>query len=228
MTLTLRACHAWGNPGICEEKTAGRGFEWPVTSELTSALDESVAAHLCPPTAIGWKARANHLPSCASALVKAPTRQLDKCLRRCHSTALLQVFQAKMLASEQADLNAASLRDLRSVTDLPCAPLKPLTKPLGVCCPACSVRAPPLAHDGRDVRGGQSSLPQRSGFVRQAVWTSSGGLCGKLHGGSEVISRDATLPAETHQFFCYLQMPQTCADSADSQTNSSHPEGLEG
>ncbi len=118
MTLTLRACHAWGNPGICEEKTAGRGFEWPVTSELTSALDESVAAHLCPPTAIGWKARANHLPSCASALAESAYSAAGQVPLALHSTALLQVFQAKMLASEQADLNAASLRDLRSVTDL--------------------------------------------------------------------------------------------------------------
>jgi hypothetical protein len=32
--------------------------------------------------------------------------------------AVLQVFQAKMLASEEAGLDAASLRDLRSATDL--------------------------------------------------------------------------------------------------------------
>ncbi len=35
-----------------------------------------------------------------------------------HSMAVLQVFQAKMLASEEAGLDAASLRDLRSATDL--------------------------------------------------------------------------------------------------------------
>ncbi len=33
--------------------------------------------------------------------------------------AVLQVFQAKMLTSEEAGLDVASLRDLRSVTDLP-------------------------------------------------------------------------------------------------------------
>ncbi len=45
----------------------------------------------------------------------APTRRLDK---RFHSMAVLQVFQAKMLANEEAGLDSASLRDLRSVTDL--------------------------------------------------------------------------------------------------------------
>ncbi len=28
--------------------------------ERMPQLDESVAAHLCPPTAIGWKAKASH------------------------------------------------------------------------------------------------------------------------------------------------------------------------
>ncbi len=56
-----------------------------------------------------------------------------------------------------------------------------------------SIRAPPLAHDDGDERGGQSSLPRRSG-VRQPVWTNCGGLCWMLHGGSEVVLSDATLP----------------------------------
>ncbi len=57
-----------------------------------------------------------------------------------------------------------------------------------------SVGAPPLAYDDGDERGGQSSLPRYSGFVRQPVWTSCGRLCWTLHGGSEVVSGDATLP----------------------------------
>jgi len=57
-----------------------------------------------------------------------------------------------------------------------------------------SVGAPPLAHDDRDERGGHNSPPRRSGFIRQPVWTSCGGLCWTLHGGSEVVSGDATLP----------------------------------
>ncbi len=35
-----------------------------------------------------------------------------------HSMAVLQVFQAKMLANEDAGLDSASLRNLRSATDL--------------------------------------------------------------------------------------------------------------
>ncbi len=57
-----------------------------------------------------------------------------------------------------------------------------------------SVGAPPLAHDDRDERGGQSSFPRRSDLLRQPVWTSCGGLCWTLHRGSEVVSGDATLP----------------------------------
>ncbi len=79
-----------------------------------------------------------------------------------------------------------------------------------------SVGAPPLAHDDKDERGRQSSLPRRSGLVRQPVWTSCGGLCWTLHRESEVVSGDATLPPKTHQLFLCFQSPQTCADSADS------------
>ncbi len=34
---------------------------------------------------------------------------------------------------------------------------------------------------------------ERSGLVRQPVWTSCGGLCGTLYGGSEVVSNNATI-----------------------------------
>ncbi len=44
-----------------------------------------------------------------------------------------------------------------------------------------------------DERGGWSSLPRRSDFVSQPVWTSCRGLCWTLHGGLEVVSSDATL-----------------------------------
>ncbi len=50
-----------------------------------------------------------------------------------------------------------------------------------------SVRVPPLAHDDGDERGVQSSLSLCSGLVRQPVWTSCGGPCRMLHGGSEVV-----------------------------------------
>ncbi len=82
----------------------------------------SVAAHLCPPTANGWKARASH-PSkprrATSALAGCAYSAAGQAASALHSMAvLLQVFQAKMLASEEAGLDLASLRYLRSATDL--------------------------------------------------------------------------------------------------------------
>ncbi len=70
-----------------------------------------------------------------------------------------------------------------------------------------SFRAPPQAHDDGDERGGQSSLPRLLWFLWQPVWTICGGLCGMLHGSSEVVSSNATLPPETHQLFYCFQLP---------------------
>ncbi len=84
-------------------------------------LDESVAAHLCPPTAIGWKARASHsskLYRTTSALAGCAYLAAGQAASAFHSMAVLQVFQAKMLTNEEAGLDSASLRDLGSVTDL--------------------------------------------------------------------------------------------------------------
>ncbi len=84
-------------------------------------LDEPVATHLCPPIAIGWKARASH-PSkpcrATSALAGCAYSVAGQAASALHSMAVLQVFQAKMLANEEASLDSASLRDLRSTTDL--------------------------------------------------------------------------------------------------------------
>ncbi len=84
-------------------------------------LDKSVAAHLCPPTAIAWKARASH-PSkpcrATSALAGHAYSVAGQVALALHSMAVLQVFQAKMLSSEEAGLDVASLRDQRSATDL--------------------------------------------------------------------------------------------------------------
>ncbi len=68
-------------------------------------LDESVATHLCPPTAIGWKARATH-PSkpcrAISALTGRAYSAAGQAATALHSMAVLQVFKprcspAKML-----------------------------------------------------------------------------------------------------------------------------------
>ncbi len=53
--------------------------------ERMPQLDESVAAHLCPPTAICWKAKASHPSKPCKPLQRsldAPTLQLDRRLRR--------------------------------------------------------------------------------------------------------------------------------------------------
>ncbi len=64
-------------------------------------LDESVAAHLCPPTAIGCKARAIH-PSkpcrATSSLAGRAYLAAGQAASALHSIAVLQVFQAKMLS----------------------------------------------------------------------------------------------------------------------------------
>ncbi len=48
-----------------------------------------------------------------------------------NSMAVLHFFQAKMLASEEAGLDAASLRDLRSVTDLALRATKTTAQAIG-------------------------------------------------------------------------------------------------
>ncbi len=65
-------------------------------------LDKSVAMHLCPLTAIGWKAKAA-LPSkpcrMTSALAKWAYSSAGQAPLALHSMAVLQVFQAKLLSS---------------------------------------------------------------------------------------------------------------------------------
>ncbi len=49
------------------------------------------------------------------------------------SMASLQVFQTNMLASEEAGLDAASLRDMRSTTDLALRATKATAQAIGRC-----------------------------------------------------------------------------------------------
>ncbi len=96
-------------------------------------LDESLATHLCPPTAIGWKARASH-PSkpCRSTSVLAGCAYsvAGQAASALHSMALLQVFQAKMLANEEASQGPEE-RDRPGSTRHKKLP----PKPSGVWCP---------------------------------------------------------------------------------------------
>ncbi len=81
----------------------------------------------------GWKARVSH-PSKLCRATSAPAwcaySAAGQAALALHTTAVLQVFQAKMLASEEAVLDAASLRDLLY------APPNPPLKPLGIRYPA--------------------------------------------------------------------------------------------
>ncbi len=97
-------------------------------------LDESVAAHLCLPTAIGWKARASHLSKPCRATYAFAGRAFSaagQAASALHSMAVLQVIQAKMLANEEAGLDSASLRDLRRTTDLALCVTKATAQAIG-------------------------------------------------------------------------------------------------
>ncbi len=98
-------------------------------------LDESVAAHLCPPTAIGWKAKASH-PSkpcrITSALAGRSYASAGQAASALHSMAVLQVYQAKLLSAvDESELDPATLRELRSATDLALRATKTTAQAIG-------------------------------------------------------------------------------------------------
>ncbi|KAI2664125.1 ORF V: Enzymatic polyprotein [Labeo rohita] len=103
--------------------------------EKLPPLDESVAAHLCLPTAIGWKTKASH-PSkpcrTASALAGRAYTSAGQAASALHSMAILQVFQAKLLAqSDRSALDPATLTELRSATDLALRATKATAQAIG-------------------------------------------------------------------------------------------------
>ncbi|KAI2660631.1 ORF V: Enzymatic polyprotein [Labeo rohita] len=103
--------------------------------EKLPPLDESVAAHLCPPTAIGWKTKASH-PSkpcrTTSALAGRAYTSAGQAASALHSMAILQVFQAKLLAqSDKSALDPATLTELRSATDLALRATKATAQAIG-------------------------------------------------------------------------------------------------
>ncbi len=85
-------------------------------------LDESAAAHLCPPTAIGWKAKAAPLSKqrrMTPALTGRAYSSVEQAASALHSMAILQVFQAKLLCSmDESNPNPAAFNELHSATDL--------------------------------------------------------------------------------------------------------------
>ncbi|KAL0173136.1 hypothetical protein M9458_033447, partial [Cirrhinus mrigala] len=103
--------------------------------EKLPPLDKSVAAHLCPPTAIGWKTKASH-PSkpcrTTSALAGRAYTSAGQAASALHSMAILQVFQAKLLAqSDRSALDPATLTELRSATDLALRATKATAQAIG-------------------------------------------------------------------------------------------------
>lgn len=78
---------------------------WPTYAHLLhlpspqSTVDEAVAAHLCPPTATGWKTKVAH-PSKSCRATSALTGHADTSAGQAASalhTMAVQVFQAKLL-----------------------------------------------------------------------------------------------------------------------------------
>ncbi|KAI2646366.1 Titin [Labeo rohita] len=103
--------------------------------ERLPPLDESVAAHLCPPTAIGWKAKASH-PSkpcrMTSSLAGRAYTSAGQAASALHSMAILQVFQAKLLAeADKSALDPTTLAELRSATDLALRATKATAQAIG-------------------------------------------------------------------------------------------------
>ncbi len=98
-------------------------------------LDESVAAHLCPPTAIGWKAKASH-PSrpcrTTSALAGRSYASAGQAASALPSMVVLQVYQAKLLSAvDESEPDPATLRELRSATDLTLRATKTTAQAIG-------------------------------------------------------------------------------------------------
>ncbi len=149
-----------------------------------------------PPLLNGRRGRAIHPSRTESHLhsLDVPTRRLDKWLQCCTLWLCSRSSRPRCLPVRKPVWMQLHPRTWGARQTLLYVPPKPLPGHRAFDVQPGSIRAPPLAHDDRDERGGQSSLPRRSGFVRQPVWTSCGGLCWMLHGGSEVVLSDATLP----------------------------------
>ncbi len=87
-----------------------------------------------PPSAIGWKAKAAHLSkSCrtTAALAGCSYALAGQAASALHSMAVLQIFQAKLLYSmDGSEPDPATLRELRSATDLALCATKTSKLPL--------------------------------------------------------------------------------------------------
>lgn len=99
--------------------------------EQMPPLDEAVAAHLYPPSAVGWKnKRALPFKPCrmTSALAGRAYSSAGQAASVLHTMAILQVFQASFSAL-LIRLDAPAFRELHSATDL--APQRQQPRPSG-------------------------------------------------------------------------------------------------
>ncbi len=87
-------------------------------------------------------------------------------------------------------------------------------------------RQTPFFADSSLTPGSAVEMPQqpdwtsRSAQLTDPVIPAAIRLRWTFHGGSEVVSSDATIPPQTHQLFFCFQLPQICVNSADSQTST--------
>ncbi|ROL44132.1 hypothetical protein DPX16_15625 [Anabarilius grahami] len=98
-------------------------------------LDEAVAAHPCPPAAVGWKTK-RALPSkpcrTTSTLAGRAYTSAGQAASALHTMAIFQVFQAKLLRSlDESGIDAPAFRDLRSATDLALRATKATAQAIG-------------------------------------------------------------------------------------------------
>ncbi|ROL50005.1 hypothetical protein DPX16_0376 [Anabarilius grahami] len=98
-------------------------------------LDEAVAAHLCPPAAVGWKTK-RALPSkpcrTTSTLAGRAYTSAGQAASALHTMAIFQVFQAKLLRSlDESGIDAPAFKDLRKATDLALRATKATAQAIG-------------------------------------------------------------------------------------------------
>ncbi|ROJ57633.1 hypothetical protein DPX16_23832 [Anabarilius grahami] len=98
-------------------------------------LDEAVAAHLCPPAAVGWKTKRSLLSKpcrTTSDLAGRAYASAGQAASALHSMAIFQVFQAKLLRSmDESGVEETAFRDLRSATDLALRATKAAAQAIG-------------------------------------------------------------------------------------------------
>ncbi|ROL50524.1 hypothetical protein DPX16_2823 [Anabarilius grahami] len=156
MSLAASETEEWGGDSEWvppEEPTHSHLDEWflpdhrqppPFTSvdgsqekgyEQMPPLDEAVAAHLCPPAAVGWKNKqvlSSKPCRTTSALTGRAYSSAGQAASALHTMAILQVFQAKLLRSlDESGTDAPAFRELRSATDLALCATKATAQAIG-------------------------------------------------------------------------------------------------